>query len=113
MSPDEIINSVGSLWINVQKDRDFSCETTHEIERFLDRKMNGNEGLKDLGAELYREVGRSNYPDGDIRRDGIRAMSHFIMGYWDIASGREQESKKRLDLASANMGNYLNNHVNA
>ncbi|WP_185234969.1 hypothetical protein [Teredinibacter franksiae] len=109
----EIVNCVKILWENVKKDCEFSYEIIHEVDRFLNGELKGLEGLKELGTGLYKEVGRSNYPDGDIRRDGIRSMSHFVMGYWDIASDRENESKRRLQIATSGMNNYLSNHANA
>lgn len=81
---EEILQKVKMLWILVQKDRSFPFEIVHGVERLLDGSMNGLDAIKELGTELYREVGRSDYPDADPRRDGIRSMSHFIMGYWDI-----------------------------
>lgn len=107
MTEEEIISNVNKLWRSVQKDRDFSSYIAIKIIHFLEKKIDDFDDIKDLGTELYQEVGRSNYPNGDSRRDGIRSMSHFVMGYWDMKLERFDESKKRLSIALANMKLYF------
>ena len=111
MIEEEILENVKILWNYVQMDRDFSEEISHEINRLLNKEILGLEDFKELGTEMYREVGRSNYLHGDIKRDGIRSISHFVMGLWEIKSGRLNESERRLQIAKNGMKNYIENHV--
>ena len=113
MNKQEINKNLLKLWKAVQVDRVFSEEIMNEVNRVLHSKNIESDEFKKLGTELYLEVGRSNYPDGDVRRDGIRSMSHFLMSVWDMKSGRIEESKKRMYIAEANMNNYFKKRLNA
>lgn len=107
MMEKEALSNIRTLWELVQKDRTFAPEIAAEIECLLIGTMQELESIKGLGTKLYREVGRSNYPDSDPRRDGIRSLSHFIMAYWDLRSGREDSARHRLMVARGNMSRYF------
>ena len=108
---EEILENIRTLWELVKKDGTRSSEVAHEIERLLTGNMMDLESIKALGTEIYREVGRSGFPLGDPKRDGIRSISHFVMCYWDLRSGRAESAQHRRMVARGNMTRYFNEWI--
>ena len=108
MTEAEIVNEIKSLWWIVSLEWDVPEEIESKLNQYLSNYSSlGSDEIKNLGTTIYRMVRDCKLPHGDKGRDGMRAVSHFLMAAWDIKCERVENSIHRIYVATRNKERYF------